>query len=146
MTHHEFVSFVKAVDPRRLHFFGKKLLKGSELFGRRARVNPLTGFHDALIWVHPDFFNTFSIIGMMSLNPCKTPFLYQIGTDNGDPAACNEFIVNKLMCGWFNRNDIVVVDSATYHSLDDGFDLADLLWMDCLCKFFLSHIQHGFQP
>ena len=127
-TYADYLNFVSVIPPHLLNFGDEKLLKGTEIFHRRGRVDPETGEVEEVV-VPPYFRNTFCIMGFVTTNTMKSPpLLYTIGEDNHDSAAFLAFTTNAVATGWLKRGDFIVIDNAVLHSGGACDILEDLLW------------------
>jgi hypothetical protein len=123
----KYLAFINQINPRRLKFVDEKMLKGAEVFNRKARADPLTGIVPESV-VDPDFRNTYSIIGMMGFDDNKPPIRYSITNATNDSTNFLVFMSKTVGEGYFNRGDVVVMDNAAIHTGGDCHDLEDLLW------------------
>ena len=123
----EFLQFRSSVDPSRFKFIDEKGLKGTDLFYRKARQDPVTGIMDAMP-VDGDFRNTYNLIAAIASDFQKSPIVAIAGPDNGKSANFIAFIIHLLEKQWFNKYDILVLDNWIGHVAGESDILQDLLW------------------
>ncbi|KAL7543505.1 hypothetical protein ACHAXR_013180, partial [Thalassiosira sp. AJA248-18] len=123
----EFLLMISVFDRSRIKFGDEKHLKGAELFCRRTRRNIVTG-EVPPIMTHPDFRNTYSIVGFCGIDCRTTPLRYTIAEGINDAenfAICIELAV---IFGWLLPYDVVVLDRAAIHTGGENRILEDWLW------------------
>ena len=123
----EFVERIAAIDPRRLKFGDEKHLKGSEVYNKKGRRDPLTGevpeHH-----VNFDFRDTYSITGFCGIDPETNPMSFVIHDAKNDAASFSDAIVDAVAEGFLRRNDVLVLDNAAIHFQGDNDGIEDWLW------------------
>eukprot|EP00984_Skeletonema_dohrnii_P034680 scaffold33635_cov188-Skeletonema_dohrnii-CCMP3373.AAC.1 len=122
----KYIRMIKLLNFKRLVFGDEKLLKGQELYNRKARINPMTGERPVLT-VTPDFRNTHSITAFTSLTS-PLPTWYRIHEGNNNAEQFSNDIDMALACGFLKAEDVLVLDNASYHSGKDNCVLGDWLW------------------
>lgn len=123
----EFLLMLSVFDRSRIKFGDEKHLKGAELFCRRTRRNVLTG-EVPPIMTHPDFRNTYSIVGFCGIDCRTTPLRYTIAEGINDAenfAICIELAV---IFGWLLPFDVLVLDRAAIHTGGENSILEEWLW------------------
>ena len=60
LRYSDYLAQIKQINPLRLKFVDEKSLKGAEIFNRKARADPLTGFVPITV-VDSDFRNTYAL-------------------------------------------------------------------------------------
>ena len=126
-TYEEYLKYVADLPACKLKFGDEKSIKGSELWSRKARPDPFTGRSDGQP-VPSDFRNTYCAMGLCTVDPGVSPFLYTIGKENTDSASFFAFILNAVGVGWLHRGDFLVLDNAQLHSGGCANIMQEYLW------------------
>jgi hypothetical protein len=106
----------------------EKHIVNSDAAPNKVRANPLTGYIDN-IPVSGDFRDAYNLMAVITGNPAKThPIVYSIGRDNGDAMAFLVFVTSLIDAGFFEHNEVLVMDNATIHTGGDANTVEDLLW------------------
>lgn len=122
----EYMTMLKCLDFRRVVFGDEKLLKGQELFDRKARINPITGERPKQV-VDPDFRMTHSITAFTSLTD-EIPVWYRIHEGNNDADQFARDIERAIAHGFIKEYDVLVLDNAAYHRGKENAVLEEWLW------------------
>ena len=122
----EYMSMLKCLDLGRVIFGDEKLLKGQELYNRKARINPITGEKPKLV-VDPDFRITHSITAFTSLSE-DVPVWYRIHEGNNDAEEFSKDVLTAIAMGFIKEWDVLVVDNAAYHCGKGNSVLKEWLW------------------
>ena len=113
--------------PRRVKCIDEKLIKGEELYHRRARRDPETGVVPPT-YSTADFRNSYSCLGMTSINPQnEVAFFHKIHDRRNDSHEFGEYIDLAINCGFLRPWDVLVADNAKYHFYGDNCNLIDYL-------------------
>ena len=123
----EFLLMMSVLDRSRIKFGDEKHLKGSELFCRRTRRNVLTG-EVPPIMTHPDFRNTYSIVGFCGIDARTTPLRYSISEGINDAENFAIQVELAVIFGWLLPYDVLVLDRAAIHTGGENCILEDWLW------------------
>jgi hypothetical protein len=119
----EYLQFLADINPTRLKFGDKKLLKGAEVYCCKARRNTLTG--EVPVAMAPsDFQNTYSIIGFCGIDTEVDPVCYRIHNGPNDSEHFAVTIEATVALGWLHRGDILVLDNAVIHHEKENSVLA----------------------
>ena len=123
----EYLLMLSVLDRSRIKFADEKHLKGGELFYRRTRRNTITG-EIPPVMTHPDFRNTYSIVGFCGIDRRTTPLRYNIS--EGINTAENFAIQVELavIAGYLLPYDVLVLDRAAVHTGGENTILEDWLW------------------
>jgi DDE superfamily endonuclease len=123
----QYLAIMCRIDPFRVIFGDEKLLRGEDLFNRMNRVDPLTGVVQP-IYPDPDFRNTYSLTGFISINPQRRPITVFAtdGTNNADQFW--HCIMQMIALGELQQGDILVLDNAKYHVHGENSTLMEFLW------------------
>jgi transposase len=127
LRYSDYLARIKQINPLRLKFVDEKSLKGVEIFNRKARADPLTGFVPITV-VDSDFRNTYAVIGMMGFDNNKPAIRYSITKDTNDATDFFMFMLATVGQGYCNRGDVIVMDNAAIHVGGDCEDLREMLW------------------
>ena len=73
----QYLQYLAQFDPVRLKYADEKLLKGRDIFNKKARRDVLTGIIPATL-TDPDLCNTYSIIGICGISSQSTPVKWRI--------------------------------------------------------------------
>ncbi len=122
----EYMSMLKCLDFSRVIFGDEKLLKGQELYNRKARINPITGEKPKQV-VDPDFRMTHSITAFTSLM-ADTPVWYRIHEGNNDAREFAHDVETAIANGFIKPWDVLVLDNAAYHCGKGNKVLEEWLW------------------
>jgi hypothetical protein len=115
-------------DHSKYHFCDEKHLVNKDVYTKRARADPLTGYMDC-IYVSGDFRQTYNLMAITSANPRKQQNMaYSLGVENGDSAAFLLFVEGLIVSGWFEAGDVLVMDNAAIHTGGEAVIVENLLW------------------
>lgn len=115
-------------DHSKFHFCDEKHLVNKDVYTKKARADPLTGYMEC-IYVSGDFRKTYNLMAITSANPRKAQGMaYSLGVENGDSAAFLLFIEGLIVSGWFEVGDILIMDNAAIHTGGDAEIVENLLW------------------
>jgi hypothetical protein len=115
-------------DHSKYHFCDEKHLVNKDVYSKRARADPLTGYMDC-VYVSGDFRATYNLLAITSANPRKAQNMaYSLGVENGDSAAFLLFIEGLIVSKWFEVGDILIMDNAAIHTGGEAAIVENLLW------------------
>jgi hypothetical protein len=123
----EFRRIRDTLDHTRLKFTDEKHLKGAELFNRKVRKCPMTGYVHEVV-VDPDFRNTYTIIGFCGIDNQAPPFAHVINKYTNDATAFCQAVDIAIATGFLRRRDILVLDNASIHRFREASTLEDWLY------------------
>ncbi len=110
----EYWDLIARIDPFRLKFGDEKPLKGSDLFNRKGRADPLKGEREPII-VDSDFRNTYNIIGICGIARDTAPMAYKMHDGINDAMVFSDFFLECVVHGFLRRGDVLVLDNAAIH-------------------------------
>lgn len=122
-----YVNWIKQIDPKRLKFGDKKLLKGSEVYCRKGRRNVITG-ETPQHMVNGDFRNTYAIIGFCGIDEESPPLSFVIHDEKNNATSFSEAIMDAITEGFLRRGDILVLDNAAIHFKGENRGLVEWIW------------------
>jgi hypothetical protein len=115
-------------DHAKYHFCDEKRLVNQDVYTKLARADPLTGYMDC-IYVSGDFRKSYNLMAITSANPRKAQNMaYSLGVENGDSAAFLLFIEGRIVSGWFEVGDVLIMDNAAIHTGGEAAIIENLLW------------------
>jgi hypothetical protein len=120
---------VRRVDLRRIKFGDEKHLKGSELYNRNGRADPLTGKVEDTI-VGSDFRNTYTIIGFCGFDRRTNAVDFYINDGTNDSADFVSAVYASLKKGFLCSGDVLVLDNASIHCYQEAAGLEEFLWYE----------------
>jgi hypothetical protein len=123
----DYINSIRQTNPFRLKFGDEKHLKGAELFTRYGRRDSLTGEAPEVV-PDPDSRNTYNITGLCGIDSRAVPVYYNINDNINDSQALAFFIEDAVACGFLQRWDVLVLDSASIHVGGENANLDDWLW------------------
>ena len=123
----EYLLTLSVLARHRIKFGDEKHLKGSELYCRKCRRNVLTG-EVPPIMTHPDFRNTYSIVGFCGIDTRTSPVRYGITEGINDAANFAIQVELAVIHGFLLPYDVLVLDNASIHSGGENKILEDWLW------------------
>lgn len=123
----EYLMVLSMFDRTRIKYGDEKHLKGSELYCRKTRRNVLTG-QVPPIMTHPDFRNTYSIVGFCGIDSRATPMRYSIAEGINDAENFALQVELAISSGWLSPGDVLVLDRAAIHTGGENTVLEDWLW------------------
>ena len=123
----EYLELLMHISPTRLRFADENLLKGSELYNRKAQRDPLTGLVPPT-YTDRDFRNTYSIVGICSIDTSTYPLYYRIHTGKNDSDSFSYDVEQALATGFLKRNSVLVMDNAAIHCGGENTDLEEWLY------------------
>ena len=123
----EYLLMLSAFDRSRIKFGDEKHLKGAELWCRKTRRSVITGDIPPMM-THPDFRNTYTIVGMCGIDLLTTPLFYSISQGTNDAQNFAEYIELAILSGFLKPGDVLVLDNAAIHTGGENTILEDFLW------------------
>ena len=124
----KFIEFVAVADIRRLKFGDEKHLKGSEVYNKKVRVNPLTGQVPATV-TNSDFRNAYHITALCGIDrDAVSPLYYRIHDGSNDSFEFAADLETAARLGFLRPGDFLILDNASIHSQGDNDDLDDYMW------------------
>lgn len=125
--YHQYIHWMKQIDPRRLKFGDEKLLKGNEVYNKKGRRNVITGEVPEFI-VNSDFRNTYAIIGFCGIDRETRPVSFVIHDEKNNAVSFSEAIMEALAEGFLRRGDVLVLDNSAIHFKGENDGLIEWLW------------------
>lgn len=122
------------LDQSRLKFVNEKSLKGTKIFNRKVRVDPITGEVQP-IYTDPDFRDTYTIIGFCGVDTSTTPFFFNINQFTNDSETFSIAVEEAIIARFLKPGDILVMDNAAIHVYGENDVLVDFLW-----EYFGIHV------
>lgn len=123
----EYLLMISVFNRSRIKFGDEKHLKGAELWCRKTRRNVITGEIPPML-THPDFRNTYSIVGMCGIDPSSTPLFYSISEGTNDAQNFAEHIELAILSRFLQPGDVLVLDNAAIHTGGENTILEGWLW------------------
>jgi transposase len=124
---YEYLDYMRQTNPFRVKFGDEKHLKGSDLFTRYGRRDPITGEVPNVI-TDSDFRNTYNITGLCGIDSRTVPVFFNINDQINNSEAFEFFIEEAVACGFLKRMDILVLDNASIHVGGENANLEEWLW------------------
>ena len=125
----EFVEVINQINPKQIKFGNEKLLKGSEVYNKKGRRDPITGEVLEHI-VNSDFRNTYSITGFCGIDKKTNPMSFVIHEAKNDATSFGDAVIDAIAEGFLRRGDVLVLDNAAIHFQGDNAGIEDGLWED----------------
>ena len=123
----EYVRILAQLDPTRVKYCDEKSLKGKSIYNKKPRRDIVTGIIPAVLTA-PDLRNTYSIIGICSIDRRTTPVRFRITdiTVNAELFAME--IEAAVATKFLTPGDVLVMDNAANHTGKENTVLEDWLW------------------
>lgn len=131
----EYKETIQKMDPRRIKFGDEKHLKGSEIFNRKNRRDPVTGMVENTI-VTSDFRNTYTIIGFCGITG-NMPFFFDLHKSTNTASTFCDAVDKALRAQFLQPGDILVLDNASIHLYKESKNLVDYLYELGILLLFL---------
>ena len=129
IRYYEFQETFKSLNNHtKINWLDKKHIVNMEAIAKKVRQNPITGCSPYLV-VSGNFHEAFNIFAIISANPLKKkPMQNYITKDNGTSATFLLFIQMLILSGWFQHDEVLVMDNAAIHTSNETSVVEDLLW------------------
>ena len=115
-------------DHSKWNFLDEKHVVNKDVLPKKIRADPLTGYVDA-VKVSGNFREAHNIFAVVSGSPTKmVSIAYHITKENGTATQFVAFIKMLIVTGYFEHNQILVMDNARIHTAGEAECVEYFLW------------------
>jgi hypothetical protein len=122
----EYLNHILSISPERLKYGDKKLLKG-RIFSKLARRDVLTGLVPPTM-ADPNFWNTYSIIGISGICTRLLPVHYRITDATVDANLFLMEIESAIVHRYLRAGDVLILDNTAIHTGKSNSMIKEWLW------------------
>jgi hypothetical protein len=123
----EYLDHIARISPERLKYRDEKSLKGKAIFNKIARRDVLTGLILPTM-TDPDFWNTYSIIGICGICTRLSHVRYRITDATLDANLFSMEIESAFAHRYLRAGDVLILDNAAIHTGKDNSVIEEWLW------------------
>jgi hypothetical protein len=111
----EYIRALARINPGRLKYADEKSLKGQDICNKLACRDPFTGIVPPTM-TNPDFWNSYSIIGIWGISRRSTPVKYRITELTVDAKLIAMEMEDAVASGFLRPGNVLVMDNAANHT------------------------------